>query len=122
MEYYDLIDTLITIPHNKKNLSGYINALNEAQTKYQPRGSFKIITSQPAIATGRIRRLVTARFPNCLDVIIVANTKGKIRALEAQRATNYTDNDQAVRRAIKKDLPNIQLHTITNGVRKPAND
>jgi hypothetical protein len=118
MNYYDLIGTLVTIPHKGDNLRGYIKALDEAQVIYQPRGSFKIITAQPVIATKRVRTLIQKRFPNCLDVVVVGNTAAKIRALDAAKATNYTDNDARVRAAIAKALPAIKLYQIKNGVKQ----
>jgi hypothetical protein len=119
MNYYDLVDTLISVP-GATGLGGYLKGLPNATVKYHPRGAFKIITSQPALANRRVRDLIAAKFPNCLDVIIVTSTKGKINALQSRSATNYTDNDPKVRAAIAKALPNIDLFKISNGVRKPA--
>lgn len=119
MEYYDLVDTLITV-RKSNGLQDYYRALREAKKAYTPTGSFKILTAQPNTTTRLAIQLSKLLFPNCLDVHVVASTGGKIAYLRALKATSYTDNDPKVRAKIAKELPDLQLYTITNGVRKPA--
>jgi hypothetical protein len=119
MEYYDLVDTLVKV-RPSTGLQDYYAALKAAQKIYSPNGSFKILTSQPAYSSKIVRELTTKLFPNCLDVQTVASTAGKIVWLRALNASSYTDNDPKVRAAIAKELPELQLYAIVNGVRKPA--
>ena len=119
MEYYDLVDTLVTV-RPSTGLQDYYRALMKAQKVYSPTGSFKILTSQPAYA-GKLAREVTAKlFPNCLDTHVVSSTAAKIIGLRTLNATSYTDNDPKVRAKIAEELPELQLYAIVNGVRKPV--
>jgi hypothetical protein len=119
MDYYDLIDTLITVP-GVTNYSTYLSNLQRARVKYQPRGRFVIITSQPTAARRKIEQLVKNLFPNCVGVYQVNGTLAKTYVLRTLGADNYTENDPQVRAAIANKLPEVKLYKITSGQRVEA--
>lgn len=118
MEYYDLVDTLVTV-RRSIGLQDYYRALMKAEKAYTPNGSFRILTAQPALAGKLAREIGKKLFPNALDVYVVSSTGGKIAYLRTLKAESYTDNDPKVLRKIAKELPNLKLYVIKNGVRKP---
>jgi hypothetical protein len=120
MEYYDLVDTLVTV-RKTKNFSEYYRALMKAEKAYNPIGNFKILTAQPALAAKLATELGKILFPNCLGVHVVSSTAGKVIWLRTLKAESYTDNDPKVLRKIAKELPDLKLYVIQNGVRKPYN-
>ena len=119
MEYYDLIDTLITVP-GATSYSSYLKGLTKARVNYQPRGNFVIITSQPTTAARKVEQLVKDLFPNCRGLYQVNGTGAKLFVLKRLNADNYTDNDPRVRAGITKQLPDVKLYKITNGQRVEA--
>ena len=120
MEYYDLIDTLITVP-DVSNYSTYLANLPRARVKYRPRGPFAIITSQPLAAKTKVNQLIRDLFPNCSKIYQVQGTSGKINTLTRLGADNYTDNDPQVRAAIARKLPDLDLYRISGGSKQKAN-
>ena len=120
MEYYDLVDTLVTV-RRSIGLQDYYRALMKAEKAYTPNGNFRILTAQPALAGKLAREIGKKLFPNALDVYVVSSTGGKIAYLRTLKAESYTDNDPKVLRKIAKELPNLKLYVIKNGVRKPYN-
>ncbi len=119
MDYYDLIDTLITVP-GVTNYSTYLTNLKRARVRYQPRGRFVIITSQPTTAARQVELLVKDLFPNCAGLYQVNGTAAKIFTLNRLNADNYTDNSPQVRAAITDKLPEVKLYKITSGQRVEA--
>lgn len=119
MDYYDLIDTLVSVPAYT-DYSGYLTNLGKARVKYRPRGRFIIITSQPQAASQAVAGLVKTLFPNCSGLYQVNGTAAKIYTLKRLDATNYTDNDSQVRNSIANKLPDLKLYKITNGVKVAA--
>lgn len=118
MDYYDLVDTLVTV-RPSTGLSDYYRALADAKKKYQPRGNFKVLTSQPQAAGNLAREVVRNLFPNALDTHVVSSTAGKIVWLRTLKAASYTDADTKVLARIRKELPNLALYHLVNGHRKP---
>lgn len=116
MEYYDLVDTLVSVrPSN--GLADYYRALMNANKIYTPRGNFKVLTSQPASTSNLAREVVSLLFPNALDTHVVSSTAAKVIWLRTLRAESYTDNDPKVLAKIAKELPDLPLYRIVNGQR-----
>jgi hypothetical protein len=119
MDYYDLVDTLVTV-RPSTGLQDYYRALMDAKKAYTPRGNFKVLTAQPGSTANLAREVVRELFPNALDTHVVSSTAAKIIWLRTLRAASYTDSDPKVLAKIAKELPNLDLYRIVDGRRVRA--